>query len=80
MIYNRYRTLVLTILVMTSSLAWGEDQMVSKKLKVFPDCKRFDCPWDYLLSNLNLVDIVRDPKDVDIHLLVILKETSSEEM
>ena len=80
MIYNMFRTLILTILVMTSSSIWGENQLASKKLKVFPDCKRFDCPWDYLRSNLNLVDIVRDPKDADIHLLVILEETSIGEM
>ena len=73
-------TLVLALLVMSSPLIFSEDRTASKRLSVHPDCKRFECPWDYLRNNLNLVDIVRDPGDADIHLLVILEEASNGEM
>ena len=74
------QTLVLALLVMSSPLIFSEDRSASKRLSVYPDCKRFECPWDYLRNNLNLVDIVRDPEDADIHLLVILEEASNGEM
>ena len=47
------------------------------KLRVFPDCKRFRCDWDFMRSNLSYVDLVRDPKDADVHVLMIKESYSN---
>ena len=52
----------------------------SDKIKVFLDCTQsWLCDFDYVRSEIRLVDFVRDRFDADVHVLVNTQNNSSVE-
>jgi len=46
-------------------------------LRVFLDCPDGDCDYDFLRQEITFVNIVRDRKDADVHVLVTSQRTGS---
>jgi hypothetical protein len=62
------------------SLSAGQDQIEGEEMmngapKVFLDCQR--CDKDFIRTDINFVNYVRDRKDADIHVLITTQGTGS---
>lgn len=44
-------------------------------LRVFVDCERWQCDFDYLRTEITFVDYMRDRQDADVHVLVTTERT-----
>jgi hypothetical protein len=73
------RILVLTLIVPLFSFAQSKpdslDALQSKAPKVFVDCE--SCDQDYIKTEINFVNYVRDPKEADVHFLMTSQRTGS---
>ena len=73
-------TIFLSFLLFASPLVAGQDQLESEEMmngapKIFLDCQR--CDKDFIRTDINFVNYVRDRKDADIHVLITTQGTGS---
>jgi hypothetical protein len=72
--YHRHKTncmkrLLVLVAVICSYNTFSQTKL--DKVKVFVDCSQtYICNSDYIRSEINMVDFVRDRKDADVHVLV----------
>jgi hypothetical protein len=45
-------------------------QSIDARLQIFVDCSNVFCDMDYIKTEINLVDFIRDNKDADAHILI----------
>jgi hypothetical protein len=78
-------TLVRAWMVAISTVLWAPDSQAQERpapagaegeaIRVFMDCVRLYCDTDFLRSEINFVNHVRDRQDADVHVLVTTEET-----
>jgi len=76
---NLLRPIVLTALfLVTAQVAWAQNGTQPKSLRVFLDCGgRHTCDEEYIRTEIDYVDHVRDYTRSDVHLLVTTERTAS---
>src|ERR1043165_7336341 len=65
---------LLTLLLFSISLN-AQNNSVSQRLKVFIDCKAWNCPFDYIRSEINYIDYVNDRYASNVFVLLTSSST-----
>jgi hypothetical protein len=67
------KILLFLIAIACSGIAFSQAKI--SKVKVFVDCSQtWICNYDYIRSEINMVDFVRDRHDADVHILVTTQQ------
>ena len=61
--------------VLTSIFSSAQNNNPVNRLKVFIDCKAWNCPFDYIRSEINFVDYVNDRYAANVFILLTSSTT-----
>jgi hypothetical protein len=68
-------TLVTGFVLMVLFSSAQNNTTASQQLKLFIDCKAWNCPFDYIRSEINFVNYVNDRYDANVYILVTTSGT-----
>ena len=74
------RKIIITasIYLFTLTLAAQKSNSADQRLKVFIDCKAWNCPFDYIRSEIKFVDYVNDRYAANVYILITTSATGGD--